>query len=83
MDEWIEHLEEANEDFVIFLVGNKADLDDQRAVPTNQGKFKQRDVKKCVRFLETSAAENLQSIQLLFEEIARAIVLEDRYKPNR
>ena len=40
LDQWIEHLEEANEDFVIFLVGNKADLDNQRAVSKNQGKFK-------------------------------------------
>lgn len=35
LDLWIEHLEEANEDFVIFLVGNKADLSEQRAVPQN------------------------------------------------
>lgn len=33
LDQWLEHLEEANEEFEIFLVGNKSDLHEQRAVP--------------------------------------------------
>lgn len=28
LDTWIEHLEESNDDFMIFLVGNKSDLED-------------------------------------------------------
>ena len=80
---WIEHLEEANEDFVIFLVGNKADLADQRAVPFTHGNQKKRLLKNCVRFVETSASQNLESINSLFNEIARSIVLEERYRPDR
>jgi len=76
-------LEEANEDFVIFLVGNKADLHEQRAVPFNQGKQKMKILKNCVRFVETSASCDLDSINSLFQEIGRAIVLEEKYQKDR
>ena len=33
LDQWIDHLNEANEEFAMFLVGNKSDLAESRAVP--------------------------------------------------
>ncbi|KAL6554860.1 Ras-related protein Rab11D [Orobanche gracilis] len=53
---WLEELRShADKNIVIILVGNKSDLEDQRAVPTEEAKeFAQ---KEGLFFLETSALE--------------------------
>ena len=33
LDPWIKHIEDHNEDYVLFFVGNKSDLTGQRVVP--------------------------------------------------
>ena len=71
LSQWVKHIEEANEKYIIFLVGNKADLSDHRAVGQSHGKNKMKELKNCVRFIETSASNDLESIQDLFNDIAK------------
>ena len=82
LDLWLEHLEEANEEVAIFLVGNKSDLIQQRAVPYATGKLQSKKISKCVHFMETSAYADVSSIMTLFDEIGKAIVRKGRYKQN-
>ena len=37
LDDWLDHIKEQNEDFLLFLVGNKSDLVSHRDVPTTIG----------------------------------------------
>ena len=62
LDQWIDHLNEANEEFAMFLVGNKSDLAESRAVPKNYGHHKKQEIRQCVMFKETSAYNDIDSI---------------------
>ena len=42
-----------------------------------------KHLKNCVRFVETSACEDLESVLSLFAEIGRAIVTEGKFQKNR
>lgn len=83
LDAWQEHLEKENQDYIVFLVGNKMDLEEQRAVSYAQGASKKRITDKCVYFTETSAYSNVESITNLFDEIGKAIVRKGCYQKNR
>lgn len=37
LDNWIKHIEDANDQFVLFLVGSKSDLSAQRSVSKQYG----------------------------------------------
>ena len=76
---WQERLEETNEDFLIFLVGNKSDLEDQRAVPFAMGEKRKRHTKKCEFFTETSAFTQVEPIMDLFDTICKSIVRKKQY----
>lgn len=62
LDVWLKHLEEHNEDFILFLVGNKSDLTSQRAVPFQHGHKRKRMIKQCKLFMETSAYTDIAAI---------------------
>ena len=62
LEEWLDHLEENNEKFILFLVGNKSDLTRDRAVPYTFGQEKKRNIETCVMFKETSAYNDVASI---------------------
>jgi Ras-related protein Rab-6A len=65
---WIEDVrEERGEDVVIMLVGNKTDLEEQRAVPQEEADEKSRELG--VMFCETSAKTG-DNIKGLFRTIA-------------
>lgn len=74
LDTWLEHLEESNNDFMVFLVGNKTDLEDQRAVSIALGEKRQRHTKRCEHFFETSAYTDVESILGLFDTVCKEIV---------
>ena len=66
LNKWINEISENTEDVVIFLVGNKADLNDRKVDKIKAEKYaKERNIK----YIETSAKEGT-NILLLFEEIA-------------
>ena len=79
------HLKESNEKegYSLFLVGNKSDLSDQRAVPETYGKNKKNEIPECVMFKETSAFSDVQSILSLFNEIGIAIIRKKHASKNR
>ena len=55
LDEWVNDLrEKASSDILIFLVGNKSDLEDERVIEFEQGKQYSKD-KNLHFFAETSA----------------------------
>ena len=83
LDAWLDHLNEANEEFAMFLVGNKSDLAESRAVPQNYGHRKKQEIRQCVMFKETSAYNDVDSILQLFNEIGVAIVRQGKYQNNR
>ena len=67
----------------MFLVGNKTDLTESRAVPLSSGQFKKQEIRQCVMFKETSAHNDVDSILQLFNEIGIAIVRQGKYQNNR
>ena len=46
----------------MFLVGNKSDLVESRAVPYNFGHRKKQEIRQCLMFKETSAYNDIDSI---------------------
>ncbi|KRX03857.1 P-loop containing nucleoside triphosphate hydrolase [Pseudocohnilembus persalinus] len=68
VDRWLDYVkEERGEEVLIFLVGNKNDMEEQRQVSYEQGqKFAQQ---QGIEFIEVSAKEGT-NIQQLFKEIA-------------
>lgn len=67
IDGWIESLREnAEPDIIMFLIGNKYDLDSQRAVETSQGQEKANEIG--ASFYEVSAKTGYQ-IDEMFNEI--------------
>ena len=77
------HESNEREGFSLFLVGNKSDLSDQRAVPQNYGQNKCKEIPECVMFKETSAFNDVESILALFNEIGIAIIKKKHASKNR
>ena len=76
IDKWIRDLKNnGDEKIVLFLIGNKNDLNDDRVIDTNEGKNKAKENK--MFFLETSAKNN-DNVDKAFDEIINNIF--DVYK---
>eukprot|EP00397_Hematodinium_sp_SG-2012_P023766 GEMP01024712.1.p1 GENE.GEMP01024712.1~~GEMP01024712.1.p1 ORF type:complete len:231 (+),score=37.17 GEMP01024712.1:47-694(+) len=70
-DRWIEDVRsERGADVVIFLVGNKTDLEDRRQVTKEEGQQKAKDAN--ILFIETSAKVGFD-IKTLFRTLASAL----------
>jgi len=79
VDKWIDEVKAERENqVIIFIVGNKTDLESQRRIHWREGSEKAE--KHEAYFLETSAKEN-KNINLLFDEIATK--LPDRHVDSR
>lgn len=78
LDEWIAHLNENNENFGAFLIGNKSDLSEQRAVPKIHGQRKSKEIENCIMFKETSTFNDVASVMALFDEIGKEVVRQNR-----
>ena len=67
VEEWLKDLKsQANPEIIIFLVGNKADLEDKRKITKEQGeKFKEE--KDLDLFMETSAKTGFNAKNVLIE----------------
>ena len=71
IDKWIRDLKNnGDEKIVLFLIGNKNDLNDDRVIDTNEGKNKAKENK--MFFLETSAKNN-DNVDKAFDEIINNI----------
>ena len=67
LDEWINDLrEKANSDIIIFLVGNKNDLEEERVISFEQGKQYAKE-KNLNFFAETSAKEGNYTKEIFME----------------
>lgn len=58
LDEWTEHLEPIKDELFTVLVGNKSDLEPNRAVPESHAVEKMQHIPNCKSQLETSAYED-------------------------
>ena len=77
---WEEEIKNnAPEDSVLFLVGNKSDLNKERVVTYNEGKNKADELG--ISFIEVSA-KNGDNILLLFENLSEAMVETVQNKPE-
>ncbi|CAH8599676.1 unnamed protein product [Schistosoma turkestanicum] len=71
-DEWIKEIRsERSSNTLIFLVGNKVDLEDERVITTEEAAEKAE--KENLFFIETSAKTDFQ-IKKLFDEVVEEIV---------
>ena len=81
LDEWIKDLrEKANSDIIIFLVGNKNDLEEERVISFEQGKQYAKE-KNLNFFAETSAKEGNYTKEV-FMEAAKQLHLGSIGKSN-
>ena len=58
----------------IVIVGSKSDLAANRAVPAIFANKLKKDIPNCRFTIETSAFENIDTIQQLFDQVGREIV---------
>jgi len=69
---WLRNIDEhANEDVEKMILGNKCDMDENRAVPKDRGEAIARE--HGIKFMETSAKNNI-NIERAFQELAEAIL---------
>ena len=81
LDEWVNELrEQANSDIIIFLVGNKSDLEEERVISYEQGKQYAKD-KNLNFFIETSAKIG-NNAKEIFMEAAKQLHLASIGKSN-
>ena len=67
IDLWIKDLRaNSNPDIKVFLIGNKADLEESRLINTEQGQQLQKDFDLDL-FMETSAKSGLNTTELFIE----------------
>ncbi|EAX83888.1 small GTP-binding protein, putative [Trichomonas vaginalis G3] len=79
IDTWIESLQEsADPNIIIFVAGNKADLEDSRAVTTQQGEEKAKQHNAI--FAEVSAKTGM-GVDDLFNTIANTFLEKNRKAP--
>ena len=71
VDRWVKDIREARgNDAVIMLSGNKCDLEEERAVTTQQGQSKAEELK--IMYFETSAKDGT-NIQKMFVKAAKVL----------
>jgi len=76
INRWVEYVrEERGSDVIIALVGNKIDLEDKRAVTTDEGESKAKEHE--ILFAETSAKAD-QNVQNLFRTLAMNLTGNDQ-----
>ena len=81
MDSWQKELRtKASQGIKIFLIGNKADLEDQRVISKEQGEKMKNDYGFDL-FMETSAKTGFNAQELFVE--AGKILFEDNYSVSR
>ena len=74
LTEWSEHLKDKEGEMFIVIVGSKSDLAQNRAVPAIFAKRLQNEIPNCKFTIETSAFENINSIEELFNQVSREII---------
>jgi len=81
VDKWVDEVRaEREEQVIIFIVGNKTDLESSRRITINEGRNKAQNLS--AHFMETSAKEN-DNINKLFDQIAERLPeKEDRLADN-
>lgn len=80
IDQWIESLQEsADPNIIIFVAGNKADLEESRAVTTQQGEEKAKQYRAL--FAEVSAKTGM-GVDDLFNNIANTFLERNRKSSN-
>jgi len=67
---WVDELKESGNEAMIFLVGNKCDLDNERTVPLEEAQTYSRSMS--IDYMETSAKTNV-NVTELFDLIARKL----------
>ncbi|KAL7716249.1 Rab family GTPase [Entamoeba marina] len=67
---WVDELRQAGNEAMMFLVGNKVDMESDRVVTKEDGESYARELS--IDYIETSAKENI-NINELFEQIARKL----------
>jgi len=79
LHEWAEHLRDKEDEMFIVIVGSKSDLVKNRAVPSFHAMKLKNEYKNCKFTTETSAYENIETIEQLFSQIGQLIIEEKRY----
>ena len=64
----------------IVIVGSKADLAANRAVPAVYAQRLKKELPNCKFTIETSAFENIETIEELFNQVSREIIAGGYYK---
>lgn len=81
LDEWVNDLrEKASSDILIFLVGNKSDLEEERVISFEQGK--QYSNAKNLNFFAETSAKNRNNAKGIFLEAAKQLHLASIGKSN-
>ena len=82
IEKWLNDLKtQSNPDIKIFLIGNKADLEDKRRLTKEQGEQLCRD-HKLAYFMETSAKTGF-NVQNVFIQVAKELYLQHEEIKNR
>ena len=82
IEKWLNDIKtQSNPDIKIFLIGNKADLEDKRRLTKEQGEQLCRD-HKLAFFMETSAKTGF-NVQNVFIQVAKELYLQHEEIKNR